>query len=431
MIKRRFLAIFVAVGLLFGLTLPVGASAAPTKATVKVRANFAKSTYAVGDRPIVKVKVTAKRDGRAVPARGKVIVTALGKRERASVSRGKVKVKLSELTGAGTVVVRITFKGKALPKRTVTKRITVQQATWVVEDAEMRAQIRAALDLPDDHALTLTDAARLNNVNGAVLHFADVKTAAGLEIATNLTELTSFTAANAQDSRGLDNIVRVNGLFWISNAVQDASYPKLTYIGDALKAFNTAAERIRTISLPELVDVKSIEVDDRPQLATIALPKLATVRGDILVEDVPALTTLDLPSLATTVGLDVSESPRVQTLDLARLTTVNGNLRVVELPLLGGITAPALQQVAGDLALYGLGSITALRMPVLKFSHGAVLFGIGEDFPILPRDGSAVSFPAFDINQATGFDFSVKGATDQSTVLAERWQEFLAYFAAV
>lgn len=461
--RRRFLSVAVAlamvVGVFFGLTSPVAAAPKEPKGSVKLSVKIAKATYAVGERPVVRIKVKARSKGRAVSARGKVIVKALGKTKKENVrlrkGRAKTSVRLPELTAAGRVKVKVTFKGRKLPKRTVTKTFKVREATWQVPDAALRAQIRSALELPEDHALTLGDAADLNNTNGAALYFGDVRTAAGLEVATGLTELTSFTAGNAQDSRGLDNITRVNGEFWISNAVQDASYPRLAYIGDALQAFNIDAERIRSISMPALVDAKRVDISDRPQLTTVALPKLATVRGDVAIEDDPALTAVDLPalavvggrldiehlevatavrlpSLADTVDLNVSSLPRAQTLDLSRLGKVNDQFRIAELPLLGSLAAPALQQVGGDMVIYGLGSIAAFKMPALQWSHGAVTFGIGEDFAALPTDGTAVSFPAFDVTLSTNFGFSVRGLTNpQGSTPVERWNEFRGHFGVV
>lgn len=449
------LALAVLLGLLLLAPAPMASAAPGAKAVVKVRVKTTRSTYSVGERPVLRIKVRAKRAGRKVPAKGKVVVKALGQKQKVIVRRGKAKVRLPELTQAGRVTVRVTFKGKRLPRRTVTTHVKVQQAAWEVPDAALRQQIRSALGLPDGHTLTLDDAADLDNAKGVALWFGDVRTAAGLELATNLTVLDDYTAGRAQDSRGLDNIVRVNGDFWISNAVQDAHYPSLAYVGGDISAFNIDTERLRSISMPVLADAKSVRIENRPQLASIGLPRLTTVRESVTINDAPALTALELPALATvgdnvriedldvatavrlpsltdTVNLTVIDGPRVRTLDLAGLSRVHGRLQVSNLPLLGGLSAPALQQVATDLTIYGLRSITELRMPALQWSRGRVSFGIGEDFPVLPGDGSAVSFPAFDVTQTVDFDFAVRGlAYSRGSTKVERWQEFLAHLGVV
>jgi len=464
-LRRAALLALTAIGaLVVAAVVPPTASAAGTRhAPVQVRAAWKHKTYEVGQRPVLVVKATskstAKKHGKKkTPASGKVVVKVKGvkgKKTTATLRHGKAKVKLPKQKRAGRFTVKITVKGHGLKKRTVKKKLVVKQAVapWNVPDPELRKQIRSALHLPATHTLTLADAARLDNTRGAALYFGDVRTPAGLEKATRLTQITSFTAASAVDTRGLDNIVRVNGDVWISNAIVHASLPRVQYISGELEAFNIAPEHLQSISLPALTDVGRVRITDRPQLQTVSLPRLANVRGDLTIEDDVTLTGVSLPSLATVTGqvwledldsatavrlpvlrdaagLSVTDAARVATLDLSRLTTVRGSMQVSNLPGLAALDVPALQHVDDNLTLYFLGSITTLRMPALTWSHGQVSFGIGDDFPALPRDGDAVAFPMLDIAQATDFGFSVNGASSTADTITERWYDFLAWYGA-
>jgi len=462
--RAALLALTAAGALLVGTVVPATASAAGARnAPVQVRATWKHKTYEVGQRPVLKVKATskspAKKHGKKkTPAAGKVVVTVKGvkgKKTTARLHHGKATLKLPKQKHVGRFTVKITVKGRGLKKRTIKKKLVVTPAVapWNVPDAELRKQIRSALHLAATHVLTLADAARLNNTNGAALFFGDVRTAAGLEKATHLTQLTSLTAGYLVDTRGLDNIVRVNGDVWISNAITHASLPRVQYIGGELEAFNIASEHLQSISLPALTDVEEVEIADRPQLQNVSLPRLRNVRGDVTIKDDPALTALALPALATVTGelwlqeldnatgislpalrdaevLYVTDAARARTLELDALTTVRGTLQVSNLPELTGLALPALQHIDGDLTLYFLGSITTLQMPALQWSHGHVSFGIGDDFPALPRDGDAVAFPMLDIAQATDFGFSVNGASSTADTITERWYDFLAWYGA-
>ena len=145
-----------------------------------------------------------------------------------------------------------------------------------------------------------------------------------------------------------------------------------------------------SLVLPCLVSVDgalTIRENDHADLATVEMPALVTVGGDLDVDDDDSLVTFDMPSLTTVGGhLDIYRNISLATFDMSALTTVGGYLEIESNASLGGLGGlPSLASVGGYLSIRGNPCLSQLEAvafaePISVHSYTDVSLN-GDDYP--------------------------------------------------
>jgi hypothetical protein len=171
-----------------------------------------------------------------------------------------------------------------------------------------------------------------------VTGFAGCKTASGLTIRTGATidltplrELEQITGDLViGPTVGIEEVA-LNGLMHVGGAVRVAMNPSM-----------------RGLFLPRLEDAGRVAVDNNLTLTTIALPRIATVYGSIVLADNRALELVSIPELVT-VGHELV------ILDHPKLTLVQaGRLNVAEAVRIEGdpkLPAELVEQMRGKASI--------------------------------------------------------------------------------
>jgi hypothetical protein len=131
-------------------------------------------------------------------------------------------------------------------------------------------------------------------------------------------------------------------------------------------------KKLAVLELPGLVDVGvSMTVANAPQLTALVLPRLATVKGTLRLQDLPRLRTVDLHGLTAVpssgfgldvvkTGLDALRLPELQTAD--GIIHIGGNPRLAAIDL-GAVTTAYTLTIADSPALVSLSAryLTAVK----------------------------------------------------------------------
>lgn len=205
--------------------------------------------------------------------------------------------------------------------RQATCLVRPAEQLWNIEDAGLRYQVRTLLGIGGGDDLLLTDAQRLDNTLGAQLDFSGVRTAAGLEKATNLTSLGSVTLTSFEDSRGLENIQHFDNLYDQFSAITELSLPSLKEVPGTIRVISS---HITKMTAPNLATVGRIEAFNSPNLSTVEFPALTS--ADSLRFDASAAIRINLSALQTVTGNIEFASGKYTELDLSALQTVTGTL---------------------------------------------------------------------------------------------------------
>jgi hypothetical protein len=146
-----------------------------------------------------------------------------------------------------------------------------------------------------------------------VTAFAGCKHASGLTIRTGATidlsplrELEAITGDLViGPTVGIDEAA-LNGLITVGGAVRVAKNPSL-----------------HGLFLPRLVEAGRVAIDGNHALTTIALPRIASVKGTLIITDSPALELLTADQLVT-IGheLVILDAPKLALVQLSRLVSV-------------------------------------------------------------------------------------------------------------
>jgi hypothetical protein len=188
---------------------------------------------------------------------------------------------------------------------------------------------------------------------------------------------------------------------------------------------------LTSIDLPALTTAGSIDVgdsvNDQGVLASLNLPVLTSLTGDLLVHDAPlltaasfpkltlvggvaslarlaALTTISLPLLNSTSELDASYCTSLTSLSMPALTLIDADLKVTGDTVLGSASFPLLGTVGGQLLVTTNDAFTSLTAPVLTsvgsdLVLGPSLVGVTVALPQLATVGGNLS--VFDLNLPT------------------------------
>jgi len=154
-----------------------------------------------------------------------------------------------------------------------------------------------------------------------VTGFAGCKTASGVTIRTGATI----------DLTPLRELEQITGDLVIGPTVgiEEAALNGLMHVGGAVRVSMNPS--LRGLFLPRLEDAGRIAVDNNVTLTTIALPRIATVYGSIVLADNRALELVSIPELVTVghelVILDHPKLTLVQAgrLNVAEAVRVEGN----------------------------------------------------------------------------------------------------------
>jgi hypothetical protein len=101
-------------------------------------------------------------------------------------------------------------------------------------------------------------------------------------------------------------------------AVEDVELPALRTVGGAIRVVANGV--LQRLSLPRLERAGRIAIDGNPVVATIALPRLAAVHGELRVTDNAALGLIDLGALAAVdQDLVLAGDPELSLVEAGRL----------------------------------------------------------------------------------------------------------------
>lgn len=215
---------------------------------------------------------------------------------------------------------------------------------WVLQDANLRAQVKTILGVDAASKLTPEDAARFGNTQGAQLDFSNVTTAAGLEKATNLTQLNQVYLPKAKDTLGFQNIVSIEQLNLQGNDTftRISGFTSLQSAGEVIVNQNTKLQTVDTFPLLETVGgsaSSNVQFLTNPKLTSIGgFPKLRTVSGMVDISEAPLLAaTPSFPELISTSQFSFSyddalnsigEAPKLQ----GGFILVNGDATLQNVP---------------------------------------------------------------------------------------------------
>ena len=143
-----------------------------------------------------------------------------------------------------------------------------------------------------------------------VAGFAGCKTASGVTIRTGATV----------DLSPLRDLEQITGDLVIGPTVgiEEAGLNGLMHVGGAVRVSKNPS--LRGFFLPRLEDAGRIAIDNNVTLTTIALPRIATVYGSIVLADNRGLELVSIPELVT-VGheLVIMDSPKLSLVQANRL----------------------------------------------------------------------------------------------------------------
>ncbi len=155
--------------------------------------------------------------------------------------------------------------------------------------------------------------------------FAGCKTASGITIRTGA----------SIDVGPLRELEEISGDLVIGPTVgvDEVAFNGLTRIGGAIRV--TGNPSLRSLFLPRLEEAGRIAIDSNTQLTTIALPRIALVKGAIVLTDNRSLELFEAGELIT-VGheLVISGHPKLSNVELDRLTSAEA-VRIEGDPKLG------------------------------------------------------------------------------------------------
>ena len=157
---------------------------------------------------------------------------------------------------------------------------------------------------------------------------------------------------NHSDAVAITNVDEITGHLFVSGGdLTNVALPKLATIGGELYVENTSALTI--LALTGLTTVGAdLSIAKNSMLTNLDLPILATTGGRMSVYGNTALPTFALPSLTTVSGyLEVRAQPSLTSLDLPILTAVGGYLSVYDNAVLTSFDLSSLTTVGGNLNL--------------------------------------------------------------------------------
>ena len=144
-----------------------------------------------------------------------------------------------------------------------------------------------------------------------VTNFAGCKTASGVTVRTGATV----------DLSPLRELEQITGDLVVGPTVgiEEVAFNGLVHVGGAVRVSGNPS--LRGLFLPRLEDAGRIAVDNNVTLTTIALPRIATVFGALVLSDNRALELVSIPELVT-VGheLVILDHPKLTLVQAARLT---------------------------------------------------------------------------------------------------------------
>ncbi len=222
-------------------------------------------------------------------------------------------------------------------------------------------------------------------------------------------EVKAFAEKNIARIRGNLIIGKESGVDTISNIdaltyLKKVDYKVIinpTYKGRDLSGLRNVTEVggiqindnkfVRNLTLKSLQIVYEELFVKTDTLREIHFPKLEEVNGNVNIET-NGITGLELPRLKTASGLLIKGN-RFSILKAKSLETVKGNLTLENLPALSKIDLPKLQQVSGNVSMRALNTLGTLSFPALKTVKGSFALenspGVVEFFiPSLERTGS-------------------------------------------
>lgn len=135
---------------------------------------------------------------------------------------------------------------------------------------------------------------------------------------------------------------------------------------------------LETVELPTLERVGCLRVRRNPMLKSVMLPRLKTVTGGILVEDIVEV--IEVPELESVGGdlmlLGSEQFRQYETLTLPRLSSIGKSLVMRTLGPRTG-TFPELRHVGSDVDLSGNPALDRISLPELELVGGSLILMFG------------------------------------------------------
>jgi len=195
----------------------------------------------------------------------------------------------------------------------------------------------------------------------------------------------------------------VSGHLRIVSNPTSVSFPELTTVGGTVDL--ALSNNLTSVNLPLLTSAGSVNVLGNPLLTTLALPSLATVRGNLSIQS-NGVTSVTLPSLHTIrgTGMGIVNNPNLVTISLPALQAPGLRFAVTDNPALTSLNLPALAvaeslavgrndvlvTVEAPLLATVIGSLTIAENATLSMLFLPSLVTVGQDFyvdsnPRLPQ----------------------------------------------
>ncbi|MDR2130261.1 MAG: hypothetical protein LBP56_03695 [Odoribacteraceae bacterium] len=230
----------------------------------------------------------------------------------------------------------------------------------------------ARVDLPAVEGLSI-DLPALKAAGDIVLNSGSLKR---LSLGALASAASLFVASPALVALDAPLLAETVGRFSIENPPGGAnsvlagiSFPRLERVGGRFSLHYLPALASAAFPLLESVGAElSIETNATP-LETLAFPALRSVAGNITVERAPGLLSLSLPALARAAAFVYNKTSYgtypLATLDLPALATVDGEIYLRDIPL-ASLDLPALESIGTVITLWDLQTLERLALPAIK-----------------------------------------------------------------
>ncbi|MBF0649483.1 hypothetical protein IR083_11695 [Dysgonomonas sp. GY75] len=226
------------------------------------------------------------------------------------------------------------------------------------------------------------------------VNFPGLKTAGGMYIKNTLIGLADFPVlTSVSETLTLDcplaginfpKLKIVKGKLSLNTAngsnamMSKISFPSLEETADLSFTYFKSTKKV---DLPELKKVGAMTFSQLTMLSFINAPKLEVATGVITIPSTTYLTEVSFPAMtqATTLSID---SKYIKVLDFPKLKTVSDRLAITYAQIEGILDFKALERVEGELYLYDLPQMTALKLPAGIKYIGRLTIGTRTATPI-------------------------------------------------